>query len=282
MATITSVDSNRESRFKAFVRRNPLTSMYGLMFLLAWPFLILEAMGSHGLVPRPPAFLGFATGWAPGIAAVVVTAMIAGRAGMRDLFRRFLIWRVGLTWYLVAFSMMVIIILGGIGLHLLFGGAMPLIPAAGASMFNIALTFVILLIAGTLINTEEIAWRGFALPRLQAQYSTLIASILLALPEAAFHLPYFWNKDSGFYQNVGVFWFTAFTLAGVFIYVFVFNKTKGSLLIVTFLHASQNAWANLLSDNTLPPFQFTVALIWMIALALILITKGQMGYEPEK
>lgn len=282
MATITSVDSNRESRFKAFVRRNPLTSMYGLMFLLAWPFLILEAMGSHGLVPRPPAFLGFATGWAPGIAAVVVTAMIAGRAGMRDLFRRFLIWRVGLTWYLVAFSMMVIIILGGIGLHLLFGGAMPLIPAAGASMFNIALTFVILLIAGTLINTEEIAWRGFALPRLQAQYSTLIASILLALPEAAFHLPYFWNKDSGFYQNVGVFWFTAFTLAGVFIYVFVFNKTKGSLLIVTFLHASQNAWANLLSDNTLPPFQFTVALIWMIALALILITKGQMGYEPKK
>lgn len=282
MATITSVDSTGESRFKAFVRRNPLGSMYGLMFLLAWPILILEALGSHGLVPKPPALLGFATGWAPAIAAVVVTAIIAGGAGVRDLFRRFLIWRVGLTWYLVAFSIMAIIILGGIGLHLLFGGAMPLIPAAGASMFNIALAFVILLIAGTLINTEEIAWRGFALPRLQAQYSTLIASILLALPEAAFHLPYFWNKDSGFYQNVGVFWFTAFTLAGVFIYVFVFNKTKGSLLIVTFLHASQNAWANLLSDNTLRPFQFTVALIWVIALALILITKGQMEYEPEK
>jgi hypothetical protein len=58
--------------------------------------------------------------------------------------------------------------------------------------------------------------------------------------------------------------------------------TRGSLLIVTFLHASQNAWANLLSDNTLPPFRFTVGLTWMIALALILITKGQMGYEPAK
>jgi uncharacterized protein len=281
MARINSIDSIRESRFKAFVRRNPLASMYGLMFLLAWPFLILEALGSHELVPKPPALLGFATGWAPGIAAVVVTVMIAGGSGVRDLFGRFLIWRVSLIWYLVAFLMIAMIILGGIGLHLLFGGATPVIPAVGASILNIALAFVILIVAGALINTEEIAWRGFALPRLQARYSPLTASLLLALPEAAFHLPYFWNKDSGFYQNVGIFWFTAFTLAAVFIYVFVFNKTKGSLLIVTLLHASQNAWANLLSDNTLRPFQFTVALMWVIAIALIFLTKGRLGYKPE-
>lgn len=67
MATMTSIDSARASRFKAFVRRNPLGSMYGLMFLLAWPILILEALGSHGWVPKPPALLGFATGWAPGV-----------------------------------------------------------------------------------------------------------------------------------------------------------------------------------------------------------------------
>jgi hypothetical protein len=80
---------------------------------------------------------------------------------------------------------------------------------------------------------------------------------------------------------VGLFWFTAFSVAAVFIYMFIFNKTKGSLLIVTLLHASQNAWSGLLSDNSLSPFTFTVALMWMIALALILLTRGQLGYDHE-
>jgi hypothetical protein len=87
--------------------------------------------------------------------------------------------------------------------------------------------------------------------------------------------------DVDFYQTVGAFWFTAFAVAAVFIYTFVFNKTKGSALIVTIMHASQNAWSNLLSDNTLRPFQFTVAVVWVIAIALIFLTKGQLGYESE-
>ena len=104
---------------------------------------------------------------------------------------------------------------------------------------------------------------------------------MIAIPESLFHLPHFWNLDSVFYQNVGLFWFTSFTVAIVFIYTYLFNKTHGSLLIVTILHASQNAWANLLSDNTLRPFQFTVALMWMIAIALIFITKGRLGYKHQ-
>jgi len=131
-----------------------------------------------------------------------------------------------------------------------------------------------------LLNTEEIAWRGFLLPRLQAKYGPLAAALLVLIPETLLHLPYFFNRDIDFYQTVGMFWFTAFSAAAVFIYTFVFNKTKGSLLIVTIMHASQNAWANLLSDNSLRPFQFTVALMWMIAIALIFSTKGQLGYEP--
>jgi hypothetical protein len=106
--------------------------------------------------------------------------------------------------------------------------------------------------------------------------------VLLAIPEVALHFPLFWIKENPFYQTVGLVWFSAFSVAAVFIYALIFNKTKGSLLIVTLLHASQNAWANLLSDNTARPFQFTVALMWMIAIALILITKGQLGYEPNK
>ncbi len=281
MTTITSTASTHESGLKSFVKRRPLISMYALLFLLGWPMQILDALASHGVAPKPPAILNIATGLTPAIAAVLVTVILSGRAGVKDLFRRFLIWRVGVPWYMVSVFLLAAVILGGIGLHVLFGGAMPTMPVAGAPVSLILFAFTATVIVGALVNTEEIAWRGFALPRLQSRYGALTAALLIAVPESLFHLPHFWNLDSVFYQNVGLFWFTAFTVAIVFIYTYIFNKTNGSLLIVTILHASQNAWANLLSDNTLRPFQFTVALMWMIALALIFATKGGLGYESE-
>ena len=283
MSTVTSILETHENSFKAFVKRNQLLVMYVLMFILAWPGLIWEALFSRGLVPiQSPLLVSILTGLGPGIAAVTITAISFGRGGVKDLLRRFLVWRVGIQWYAVAFFLLAAVILGGIGLQVLLGNTIPMIPAKEASALNIALSFVIMILFGFLINTEEVAWRGFALPRLQATYGPLLASVLLVIPESLLHLPYFWNKDVDFYQTVGVFWFTAFSVAAVFIYTFVFNKTRGSLLLVTIMHASQNAWASLLSDNTLRPFQYTVSLMWMIALALIFLSKGRLGYQPEE
>jgi len=283
MTVMTSNLTSNETGLKAFIKRHQLISMYILLFALAWSVLIPQALYSQGLLSAPlPAFLEILTGWAPGIAAVVVTTIVMGRAGVRELLRRFLVWRVGVQWYLTAFFLLAALILGGSGLSILFGGARPTIPAAASPVWQTALVFLIFVLLGFLLNTEEIAWRGFALPRLQSRYHVLVACILLAIPEVALHLPLFWVRDNPFYQTVGLFWFSAFSIALVFIYAYIFNKTKGSLLIVTILHASQNAWANLLSDNTARPFYFTVALVWMIAIALIFLTKGQLGYEAEQ
>lgn len=283
MTTISSLAPTTDNGLVAFVKRHPVISMSILTLAFAWPGLIWEALYSQGLVAsQSPIVLSLLIGWVPGIAAVVVSAVLAGRAGVRELLGRFLIWRVGIRWYLVGFFLLAVIILGGIGLHVLFGGAMPAIPATGSVWWEVALSFVLLIVVGSLLNTEELAWRGFILPKLQPKYGALAASILITIPESLLHLPYFWNRDVDFYQTVGVFWFTAFAVAAVFIYTYVFNKTKGSVLIVTIMHASQNAWSNLLSDNTLRPFQFTVAVVWMISIALIFITKGQLGYEAER
>lgn len=283
MTTVSSLAPTTDNGLVAFVKRHPVISMSILTLAFAWPGLIWEALYSQGLVAsQSPIVLSLLIGWVPGIAAVVVSAVLAGRAGVRELLGRFLIWRVGIRWYLVGFFLLAVIILGGIGLHVLFGGAMPAIPATGSVWWEVALSFVLLIVVGSLLNTEELAWRGFILPKLQPKYGALAASILITIPESLLHLPYFWNRDVDFYQTVGVFWFTAFAVAAVFIYTYVFNKTKGSVLIVTIMHASQNAWSNLLSDNTLRPFQFTVAVVWMIAIALIFITKGQLGYEAER
>jgi membrane protease YdiL (CAAX protease family) len=279
--TTIAANNSPETGINFFIKRNALISMYIIMFVLAWVIMIPQVLNSQGVIARPlPEFLELLTGWAPGIAAVLVSSVIAGRAGIRELLKRFLIWRVGIRWYLVGTLLLAAIILGGIGLHVLFGGETPVIPAAGKPLWDIALTFVIFVLFGFLINTEEIAWRGFALPRLQVRYGALVAALLITFPEVLLHLPLFWIKDS-FFQTVGFYWFSAFSIAAVFIYVYVFNITKGSLLIVTLLHASQNAWSNLLSDNSARPFYFTVLLIWAVALVLIIATKGQLGYKSE-
>jgi len=279
MTTISTKLSTDNGKL-TFVKRNPLLSIYILMFIMAWSVMIPQALYSQGITSTPvPEILEIFTGWAPGIAALIVFTVIAGRSGIREVFGRFLIWRIGFMWYLVGMFLLAGIILGGIGLHVLFGGAMPAIPVAGEPIWEIALTFLVLILMLSVFNTEEIVWRGIALPRLQARYGALAAAILIAIPEVALHLPLFWVTENPFYKNVGVPWFLAFSVAAIVIYIYVFNMTKGSLIIVTIMHASQNTWSNLLSDNSAGPFHFTVILTWAIALALIVITRGQLGQQ---
>jgi len=83
--------------------------------------------------------------------------VIAGRGGVRKLLGRFLIWRVGLQWYFITLFLLAVFIVGGIGLHVLFGGAMPTVPAAGIPLWQITYIFMVTVLLGVLINTEEIA-----------------------------------------------------------------------------------------------------------------------------
>jgi hypothetical protein len=164
MSTL-SIPATKENGMRAFIKRNPLFSMYLIMFTLAWSIMIPQALYSQGMLSqRLPEILEILTGWAPAVAAIVVSAVLAGRAGVLELMRRFLIWRVGVQWHLIVTFLIAAIILGGIGLHIAFGSEMPVIPAAGAPAWEIGLTFLVFVLLGFLINTEEVAWRGAALP----------------------------------------------------------------------------------------------------------------------
>ena len=267
--------------FRNIIGRFPLLSMYVIMFLLAWAVLIPDALASQGLVSfRIPRMLPFLSGWAPAVSAIIVTLVISGGQGLRELFSRFLIVGVPVGWYLMALFLLALAILGGIALHILFGGSSPAVPASGAPWWRIIAVFVVTVLLGILVNTEEIAWRGFALVRLSAQYNALTAALLIAIPETLFHMPYFFNKSIAFYRTVGWFSFTVFSLALSVVYAWTFFNTKGSLLIVTLLHASQNAWAGLLSDNSARPFYFTVALLVLFAVAVVAFSGKNLSRLP--
>src|SRR5215207_7508785 len=94
---------------KAFIKSHPLLSYFVLTFSISWGgFLIAAGAGTGGFSPTPeqlqtmisyavPAML-----LGPSVAGILLTGLIYGRAGLRDLLSRLLKWRVGARWYALA------------------------------------------------------------------------------------------------------------------------------------------------------------------------------------
>ncbi len=257
-----------------WIARHPLLTMYLIMFGVEFTDATLHILYSRGLIFfKVPDGLAFIMSILhPLVAAAVVTVAIGGRKGLRELFSRFLIWRVSGWWYLFIFAFYAIDMLAGNSLNAAFGGVKSVLPVAGDPLWAIPIKFGLFLGFGLLTNTEEIAWRGVALPLLKARYNNaLMAALLVALPEALLHAPDYFVDEMNFRKSVGALMFTIFTVALSVIFAWVFLNTKGSLLIVTLFHASGNAWSNLLTDNSIQPFYYSIAIIIIFAITVILI-----------
>jgi membrane protease YdiL (CAAX protease family) len=179
------------SRLLSVVRRHPLITFFVLTYALTWAiesplvFLTDSVTGTQGLV------LVILASNVPSVVAIVLTAIVFGRRALRKLLGRLLIWRVNPLWYLVVILGPVALTGAVVGLNALMGGpslslGMPLLGAAiflGFSIFP----------GGAL--GEEIGWRGYALPRLQARRSALSASLMLAPIWALWHLPLWLTGD---------------------------------------------------------------------------------------
>ncbi len=188
MATlVTTAPSSPTTGLKGLIIRYPLVAFFVLAFGLTWPYLIADALGSWGLLPfRLPLVLWIPMGYGPTFAALIVTGATSGKAGIHALLRRLLVWRVGAPWYALAIGGLVIPSAITLGLYTLLGGHAPL-PAFSLGLI---LQLLVLLLVHGLINGEELGWRGYALPRLQAQRSALAASLILGAIWAMFHLPH--------------------------------------------------------------------------------------------
>lgn len=96
----------------ALVRRYPLTAFFVLAYLLTWwVYPLLQVSPLLGF----PGLLG------PALAAIVVVAIVGGKAGLKDLLGRVLRWRVGIGWYALALGLPAVLALAAVGLHLLLG-----------------------------------------------------------------------------------------------------------------------------------------------------------------
>lgn len=268
------------------MKRYPLLLFFLIAFALSWPIMIIDMLGSQGVsdyrVPIP--FLVI-MGYGPTIAALIMTGLLEGKSGIRALLGQLLRWRVGVQWYLIAIFGMLGLFFLAYQLSIWIGYPAPTAPEMPMSPL---LAVPVLFLVTLLINGEEVGWRGFALPRLQARYSALTASLILGLVWATFHLPLFWTLGStqaeqpmaGFLLGI---------LATSIIITWLYNNTGGSLLIVVLFHASINTWSQVIpgidtAHTTVAPIYWLVTGLTVIAALLITLVYGAQTLtgKPDK
>ena len=268
----TTATSTTCTRTRAF----PLKFVL-IAFAFTWAFWLLAMLEGRGLIsslPVPALFLG---AFGPMLAAVIVTAQESGRAGLRSLRGRVVRWRVAPIWYGVALLGPIVLTLGTMALHVAFGGQPPSLGAmVGALPTVLALTVYMLVQVGI---GEEIGWRGYALPKLQASYSALVSSLILGVIWALWHLPLFFNPATS-YSNTPFWALLVFFLPFSILISWVLNSTGGSVLMVMILHAVMNASTGPLL-KTIPEagtvfsntdvYLVQAALLWVAAIVVVLV-----------
>src|SRR5688572_33466906 len=99
----TSVLTSDKPHSGSFLETYQVPIVFLLVLGLTWPFMIWDALASHGILPfRLPLPVMLLQSYMPTVAAVIVAGLISGGAGIRALFEKLLIARVGLRWYAFA------------------------------------------------------------------------------------------------------------------------------------------------------------------------------------
>ena len=210
---------------RPFVRRHSLVVFFSLAFALSWyPWIIALARGQTS-GPNP---LG------PLVAGIIVTAIAFGKSGLREFFSRFVRGFVAIKWYAATFLLPILICAIAVGLTLIVRGWITIqLPLEKLRELPERFIFILLFVG----LGEEPGWRGFALPQLQTKYSPLVASLILAPIWALWHLPLIVNE----FPLPIVVPFILSVFGGTFALTWLFNGTKGSVLLPMLFHATINS-----------------------------------------
>jgi membrane protease YdiL (CAAX protease family) len=167
------------------------------------------------------------------------------------LLKRFLIWRVNWKWYLAALLLMPALQFLSVILNAAFTQTTIDFGAVFArNIFgendSLAIFVLPFFLIDFIANGEEMGWRGYVLPRLQAKSSALISSLILGVIWGLWHLPKFLapGNDSSFLL------FMLDTIVKAVLYTWLYNNTGGSLLLVTLFHAASNTGGVFLPVST--------------------------------
>lgn len=289
-SSIVSPAPRKESAIVAWVKSHQLLAYFIWAFGATWLFAFPIAFSQRGLglfnLPDALLLVMFllATYVGPAPAAIIVTGITEGKAGVKRFLRRMVQWRVGLGWYLLVILGYPLVFLVGITLAL---GTGPLDNLAQnwPLLFTVYLPFIPFGMFYPGLG-EEPGWRGFALPRLQVLYGPVIGSLILGGLHAIWHLPAYVIpgaiSEKGFDLSIFVGNSLAI-MAATIVWTWLFNNAGMSIFFAMFVHATSNAVTGFLPrivhNTTGNPF-FGFEVFAVVALLVIVFTRGRLSYRP--
>jgi membrane protease YdiL (CAAX protease family) len=251
-------------RFRNSLQRHPILAYFVLAFAISWcgSLVTLGPRFFHGqafqITDTVLALVAMLLG--PFLSGILMTAILDGKVGIRDLFERMGHWHVGVRWY-----------------------------AAALLIFPVALLFVLLLLSRLISSVffpgftalgilyglmagffEETGWTGFAVPRMQLKFGPLMGAGLLGMLHGVWHIVADFLGSS---TSLGSYWFPHFAAMWIvglialrILMVWVYNKT-GSLLLAQLMHASFTGSLVALSPTPISPANET---LWYVLFAVVL------------
>ena len=237
---------------RAFIKRHAVLSYYAITFAISWGgFLISARVGTGGFSPTPeqlqmlipyavPAMLV-----GPSVAGILMTGLVYGTEGFRDLLARMRRWRVGARWYAVAL----------LTAPLLFAAVLFALSLTSPLFLPRILTTsdkAALLLTGIAVGLgagifEELGWTGFAIPRMRLRYGVLGTGFIVGVLWGAWHFfMNFWASGVTSGELSLVIFVPTWLLGSLVgqltafrvLMVWVYDRTGGSLLLAMLMHVS--------------------------------------------
>jgi membrane protease YdiL (CAAX protease family) len=266
------------------VARHPITAFLVLVFVFSTGLAIVPVITEPGLLPGGATLMGPLTNILGSmVPAFVVTAILSGRDGVRELTRRCLLWRVPMRWFAIALlGMPTATLLVATALY----GLAPLRALAEGWPLLFTSFLPTLLVMIVFYNVaEEAGWTGFVFARLQDRHGPLRAALVTTVFFWLFHLPTFVvETDSWVLAGVLMGVLLLPHLASRFIVGWLYDGAGASVLIAGLFHATFNSTINptgfALGVLKLPSDEaFTVlnAMVVLAGLAVVAATRGRLG-----
>jgi membrane protease YdiL (CAAX protease family) len=256
------------------IRAHPITAYFVLAYAISWGLILVL----FGLMQVPAQGVILVQTLGPTVAARIVLTAIGGDSAYRAMRRGGRRWRVGARWYALAVLGLPAACL--VAVAVVPGGADALRESAAGAMAG---TFLYYLVFGFFSGPlfEEPGWRGFALPRLEAARGPLAGTLILGALWGAWHLPQFfvpeWAAENGGADLGTVVAFLALVMTLSPLLTWVYNRT-GSLWMAMVTHAGINASLAIVPAASVSPIAVGIVAFGSIALALLVATRGRLGY----
>lgn len=228
----------------SFVRSYPLPSFVLLTY--AWSWLcwipILPRISANPFESEPAVLMRFLLGgYGPSLAAVAITGLHGGKPAVRSLLGRLLLWRVERRVYATALLWSPLVVALSVAIHVALNGTLGFVyyPA----LLWVPVMFVVVSIFGPL--GEELGWRGFALPHLLSKLNVGGASLVTGIIWTFWHAPLFWAATGTSISGAPVTaWAVGLYLVSVtasaFVFTWVYQRSRGSVLLAVLAHISLN------------------------------------------